>query len=245
MVANTVIELTGLFKTYKKPALFKTERSLVLDDLNLSVYEGEIFALLGLNGVGKTTVIKLMLGLLRPDAGQVRILGDSLSSETFRHIGYIPEIPYFPKNLSVQEVLHFYARLSGLSQTQVRQRLPAVLEVVQLNLQADKKVRDCSKGMLQRLSLAQSLLHNPSILIFDEPITGLDPLGLKAMRDIIVFLNKEGKTIVFSSHLINEVERIAHRAGILVKGKLQKVVYASAWQHQSLEDIFMQEQVQA
>jgi ABC-2 type transport system ATP-binding protein len=238
-----VIELKNLTKVYAKSHLGKVSKTLGIEDLNLEVRSGEIFGLLGLNGAGKTTTLKLILGLLFPTRGEISILGRKLPDpEIIRKVGFLPEVPYFPKHFTVEEMLRFYGRLSGLSGSDLDRRSEETLKLLKMWSRKDKRVRECSKGMLQRLSLAQSLIHDPEILILDEPITGLDPLGLSEMRELILGLNARGKTVLFSSHIIAEVEKIAHRAAILVNGRCAKVLESKEWSQTpgSLEKIFVQ-----
>lgn len=211
--------------------------------MNLEIFEGEIFGLIGPNGSGKTTTLKLILGLLFPTEGQITLLGRKLpDAQAVQKVGFLPEVPYFPKNFSVREVLYFYGRLSGIPLNLIKGRAEEVLELVRMTHRQDRRVGECSKGMLQRLSLAQALIHNPPFLIFDEPITGLDPVGLNEMREMILNLNKSGKTILFSSHIISEVERIANRAGILAGSELVRIVESDEWKGipGNLEKIFVE-----
>lgn len=236
------IALEGLTKVYRRSHLGRVRVSRGVQDISLSVRPGEVFGLLGLNGSGKTTTIKLLLGLLFPTAGKVEILGHPAGRlEAKKAIGYLPEVPYFYKYLSAREVLGFYGRLSGLRPPELGRRMEEVLGVVRMQDHAHRPMREYSKGMLQRIGLAQAMLHDPSLLIFDEPVTGLDPLGLREMRELLLSLNRSGKTIFFSSHSISEVERVCHRVGILVQGRLARLVEQKEWAREgnSLEDIFV------
>lgn len=212
-------------------------------DLSLEIRSGEIFGLLGLNGAGKTTTLKLILGLLFPTGGEISILGKKLPDlSVSRRIGFLPEVPYFPRHLTVDEILRFYGLLSEIPAGEMEKRTNEVLETVRMTAHRNKRVKECSKGMMQRLSLAQALIHDPDFLILDEPITGLDPLGLTEMRELILALNRKGKTILFSSHIISEVEKIAQRVGILADGRLVKVLDSKDWAQKpgTLERIFVQ-----
>jgi ABC-2 type transport system ATP-binding protein len=213
-----------------------------VDDLTLAVRPGEVFGLLGLNGSGKTTTIKLILGLLFPTEGAAAIFGSPAGSlAARRRIGYLPEVPYFYKYLTAREVLRFYGQLSGIPADKLADRIERVLGVVRMTAAAKRPMREFSKGMLQRVGLAQAMLHEPDLLVFDEPVTGLDPLGLREMRELLVSLNRAGKTIFFSSHSISEVERVCHRVGILVNGRLARVVDQGEWTQKDglLEEIFV------
>jgi ABC-2 type transport system ATP-binding protein len=240
--SSVAIELDGLTKIYRRSHLGRVKTSRGVDRIALSVKEGEVFGLLGLNGSGKTTTIKLMLGLLFPTAGRIRIFGSPAGSpDAKRAVGYLPEIPYFYKYLSGREVLRFYGRLSGIPENQLRARIEEVLSTVRMTTNAGRAMREYSKGMLQRITLAQAMLHDPRLMVLDEPVTGLDPLGLREMRELIHGLNQKGKTIFFSSHSISEVEKLCHRVGILVGGTLARVVDHSEWAGETgrLEEIFV------
>jgi ABC-2 type transport system ATP-binding protein len=222
------IKVTNLTKIYAKSHLGKVTRSLGVENLSLDIHQGEIFGLLGLNGSGKTTTIKLLLGLLRPNSGSISILGKTLpDTAVLSCIGYLPEVPYFYRYLTALEIIEFYGQLSGIQD--VRKRSTEVLEIVGLSSVANKKLAEFSKGMLQRIGLAQSLLHDPQILIYDEPVSGLDPLAMQEMRELLLKLKERGKTIFLSSHLISEVERICDRVAILVKGKLVRTMEQREW----------------
>ncbi len=241
--AQTLLKLSGLTKIYRRSHLGRTQLTVGTEDVSLEIARGEIFALLGLNGAGKTTTIKLILGLLKATRGEITFDGCKMpEQDAIRKTGYLPEIPYFPRTLSVSEILRFYGTLSSIPPHELDDRIAKVLETVKMTQNKDKKIRECSKGMLQRVSLAQVLIHDPEMLILDEPITGLDPLGLTEMRELILKLNAEGKTILFSSHMIAEVEKVAHRAGILVNGKLVRVMSADKWKDKpgELEKVFVQ-----
>lgn len=236
------IQLENLSKTYRRSHLGRVKTSLGVEGMTLSVREGEVFGLLGLNGSGKTTTIKLMLGLLFPSSGNIKIFGFPAGSpEAKRAVGFLPEIPYFYKFLSGREVLRFYGRLSGIPEAHLSSRIEEVLNVVRMTANAGRPMREYSKGMLQRITLAQAMLHDPRLMVLDEPVTGLDPLGLREMREIIHGLNQKGKTVFFSSHSISEVEKLCHRVGILVGGRLARVVDQSEWvgEHGRLEEIFV------
>lgn len=235
------IELKNLGKTYRRSHLGRVKTTLGLEGMTLTVKPGEVFGLLGLNGTGKTTTIKLILGLLFPTTGSASIFGATAGSpEAKRAIGYLPEIPYFYRYLSGREVLRFYGRLSALPEKEILPRIEEALATVRMTKNASRSMREYSKGMLQRIALAQAILHDPHLLIFDEPVTGLDPLGLREMRELIQALNGKGKTIFFSSHSISEVEKLCHRVGILVEGRLVRVVDQKEWVNGThLEEIFV------
>jgi ABC-2 type transport system ATP-binding protein len=236
------VELDELGKIYRRSHLGRVKTSLGVEGVTLSVRPGEVFGLLGLNGSGKTTTLKLVLGLLFPTAGRAKVFGaDAGSAEAKRVIGFLPEIPYLYKYLSGREVLRFFGRLSGIPENLLAARIEETLDAVRMTRNAHRAMREYSKGMLQRIGLAQSMLHNPRLMVLDEPVTGLDPLGLREMRELIQSLNRKGKTIFFSSHSISEVEKLCHRVGILVNGRLARIVDQSEWgnEHGRLEEIFV------
>jgi ABC-2 type transport system ATP-binding protein len=242
------IQLENLGKIYRRSHLGRVKTFLGLEGMTLSVKPGEVFGLLGLNGTGKTTTIKLILGLLFPTTGSATVFGAAAASpEAKRAIGYLPEIPYFYRTLSGREVLRFYGRLSGLPERELSARIEEVLSTMKMTKNAHRAMREYSKGMLQRIALSQAMLHDPKLLVFDEPVTGLDPLGLREMRELIQAMNRKGKTIFFSSHSISEVEKLCHRVGILVEGRLVRVVEQAEWSAggSHLEDIFVSTVTQA
>lgn len=196
---------------------------LALKNLNLTIHSGEIFGYLGPNGSGKTTTIKLLLGLIFPTSGSIEILGnkDIGSAEVRRQIGYLPEGAYYPDFLKGEEVLSFYGHLYGLRGADLRKRINETLEIVGMTRARKRLIRGYSKGMRQRIGLAQALLSDPQILILDEPTTGLDPIARKEIRDILANLRDQGKTLLISSHELLEVELISDRVGILFEGVLQ------------------------
>jgi ABC-2 type transport system ATP-binding protein len=236
------IEIKKLTKIYIKKRLIRNKKFLAVDNLSFDVAEGEIFGFLGPNGSGKTTTIKTLLGLLHPSAGECFILGEKVPSlAALSKIGYLPEIPYLYKYLTAKEILSLYGSVSGISENVLKNRIDKVLEIVKLKTEKDTRLGEFSKGMLQRVGVAQAIIHQPQLLILDEPFTGLDPIGLKDMRDIILSLKKEGKTVFFSSHIISEAEKICSRVAIIHKGKLLRIVKIAEIKPGSLENIFIDE----
>ena len=222
------IELRDITKVYCKKNLFSTSRTTGVEGLNLTVGQGELFGLLGLNGSGKTTTIKLILNLLKPTQGSVSVMGGAPSAAaTLRQVGYLPESPYFYRYLTAREILTLYGTLSHIPN--IRAAVERILDRVGLAAVHDKKLGEFSKGMLQRIGIAQTLLHDPAILIYDEPVSGLDPLAMQEMRALLLDLKRQGKTIFLSSHLISEVEKICDRVAILAKGKLVRVMDQGQW----------------
>jgi ABC-2 type transport system ATP-binding protein len=216
------IEIDGLCKDFRVG--FWRRRTRVLQSLTLTVQRGEIFGYLGPNGAGKTTTLKLLTGLILPTAGTARLLGRDLTYVGAReHIGFLPEQPYFYDYLTGREFLDLCGRLFGLRAPARRERTTRLLHEVELEAAADRQLRKYSKGMLQRLGLAQALINDPSLVILDEPMSGLDPLGRRTMRDAILRLKAEGKTVFFSTHILPDVEAVCDRVAILVGGRIRDV----------------------
>lgn len=234
---NVVITVKNLTKIYKKHKFIGIKQIVGVESLSFEVYNNEIFGLLGLNGSGKTTTIKLILGLLHPDEGEIYFKNQKLPDWRInRDVGYLPEMVSFNRRFSAYELLKFYSQLSG---GVTEERIKEVLDFVGLTENMNRKIAEFSKGMLQRLGIAQAIVHNPSLLIFDEPTSGLDPLGIKEIRDFILKLKSQGKTIFFSSHLISELEKVCDRVAIIHKGKIVRIVNNTEWQKVPLEEIFV------
>ena len=192
-----------------------------LAGVSICVAQGEIYGLLGRNGAGKTTLVKTLLDIVRPTTGEARILGrSSRSASTRKPVGYLPEDHRFPDYRTGDGLLHYYAGLSGMSAAQCAVRVPHLLKLTGLVDAAHRKIRTYSKGMKQRLGLAQALVHDPQVIFLDEPTDGVDPVGRAQIRDVLMTLKRDGKTIFLNSHLLSEVERICDRIGIMEKGKL-------------------------
>jgi ABC-2 type transport system ATP-binding protein len=221
--SETVIELTQLTKDYETGFLRKN-RVRALDHLSLEVRRGEIFGFLGPNGAGKTTTLKLLMRLIYPTNGAARILGRSINDvETHSRIGYLPENPYFYDYLSGRELLNYTAALFGIPSDVAVKRGRVLLELVGLDsLRANRQLRKYSKGMLQRIGIAQALVNDPEVVFLDEPMSGLDPIGRREVRDLLLSLREQGKTVFFSSHILSDVEALCDRAAILSRGKLHR-----------------------
>ncbi len=219
---TAAIEADKLTKTYEA-GWFSGQDVHALSDVTFRVESGEIFGYLGPNGSGKTTTIKMLLGLIFPSSGTMKIMGrsDIGSPEVRRRIGYLPEGAYYPEFLKGEEILRYYGKLYGLSGRDLEDRINRVLGIVRMEYARTRLLRGYSKGMRQRIGLAQALLADPDLLILDEPTTGLDPLARKEMRDILAALRDEGKSLLISSHELSEVELISNRVAILYRGKLQ------------------------
>ena len=212
------VRTSGLAKNFRLH--WNRRRVVALEPLDMVVGRGEVFGLLGPNGSGKTTTMKMLLGLLRPDAGKAEIFGERAGSMSARRrCGFLPENPYFPGFLSGREVLRYYGRLVDLEGRALEGRIDQLLELVQLCAAAGRPLKTYSKGMLQRIGLAQALLHDPDLLLLDEPTAGVDPAGSRQIRDLILTLKKRGKTVIFSSHLLEQVEEVSDRVLILNRGR--------------------------
>src|SRR3954453_6721891 len=197
---------------------------LALDRLTLAVEPGEVFGFLGPNGAGKTTTLKLLMRLVFPTAGRAELLGKPLGDVTVRRrIGYLPEHPYFYDYLTAEELLSYFAGLFGYDGAERRRRVARLLDEVGIGAERRLQLRKFSKGMLQRLGIAQALVNDPELVISDEPMSGLDPLGRKEIRDLIVELKHEGKTVLFSTHILSDVELVCDRVAMIVGGRMRDV----------------------
>jgi ABC-2 type transport system ATP-binding protein len=192
-----------------------------LDRLSIEVAHGDVFGFLGPNGAGKTTTLKLLMQLVFPTSGDAEILGRPVGDVSVRHrIGYLPENPYFYDHLTAEELLGYYARLFRMAPAERRQRVTAVLDRLGIGAERRLQLRKFSKGMLQRVGLAQALLNEPDVIVLDEPMSGLDPLGRRDVRALILDLRDQGKTVFFSSHILSDAEALCSRVAILAKGQL-------------------------
>jgi len=235
------VEISNLSKTYVS-GVFKKTHIQALQDVSLTVAEREIFGLLGPNGAGKTTLVKILLGIVHPTAGSATLLGESYTSVQMRkRIGYLPENHRYPSFLSAHDTLLHFGRLQGISHEALLQRTDSLLDTVGLKDWKKVKIKRFSKGMLQRLGLAQALLSDPEILFLDEPTDGVDPVGRKEIRDILKDLRSQGKTIFLNSHMLSEVEEISDRVSILNKGEVLKTGTIKEITAQSGHEIELQE----
>jgi ABC-2 type transport system ATP-binding protein len=216
---DPAISIRNLTKIYPIP--LKRERVTAVDDLTLTVEPGQVYGLLGPNGSGKSTTMKILLGLVPATRGQTQIFGrDSSRVESREEVGYLPENPYFYKYLTGEETLLFYGKLCGLRGAALRERTRELLRLVGLEGAADRRLGGYSKGMLQRIGLAQALVQEPRLLVLDEPTAGVDPAGSRDIRDLILQCKARGITVLLCSHLLGQVQEICDRVGILNKGKL-------------------------
>jgi len=222
-MTEAAIQIENLTKDYPHGFLhLKTKRSL--EGLTMRIEDGEVFGFLGPNGAGKSTTIKLLVGLIFPTAGTATILGKPISDiGMHQDIGYLPEQPYFYDYLTAAELLDYFARFHNLKTADRRERVARMLKKVGLETARKIQLRKYSKGMLQRVGLAQAILHDPRVVILDEPMSGLDPLGRREVRDIILELKKEGRTVLFSTHILSDAEMLCDRVGVIAGGKLRGV----------------------
>jgi len=220
---SPAIEIENLSKEYPFGFL-NLKKKTSLEGLNMQVETGEVFGFIGPNGAGKSTTIKLLMGLIFPTAGSARILGKPINDvEMHRDIGYLPEQPYFYDYLTAVELLDYFARFHELTPADRKERIGRMLKKVGLETAGKIQLRKYSKGMLQRVGLAQAILHDPKVVILDEPMSGLDPVGRREVRDIILELKREGKTVMFSTHILPDAETLCDRVGVIVGGKLRGV----------------------
>lgn len=213
------VAVTGLTKVF--PVSFRRQSIVALRELDLQVKPGEVYGLLGPNGSGKSTTLKIVLGLVSPTRGQTEIFGrNSRLVESREAVGFLPENPYFCKFLTGTETLRFFGQLCGLSGASLKKRVDEMLELVGLTDARDRRLRGYSKGMLQRIGLAQALINEPRLVVLDEPTAGVDPAGSRQIRDLIVDLRRRGTTVLLSSHLLAQVQEVCDRVGILADGVL-------------------------
>jgi len=232
---NTVIHTEHLGKIFKRAL---KQKFIALKDLSLDIERGEVFGFLGPNGAGKTTTIKILVNLIFPTSGNAWILNKPCSDPKSRkHIGYLPEMSSLFDFLTFEEILHFAGRTQGMNKADIRKRTDELAETLDMVGTKKVRIRKFSKGMQQRTGLAYALIGNPDVLILDEPMSGLDPIGRKDFVDLINRLKGEGKTIFFSSHVLSDIENVCDRVGILVKGQLKKVGKISEMLHASSDDV--------
>lgn len=218
-MTDTAVAVSGLTKIFPIP--FHRQSIVAVRDLDLRVNAGEVYGLLGPNGSGKSTTLKIILGLVSPTRGRTEIFGrDSSLVESREAVGFLPENPYFYKYLTGEETLRFFGKLCGLGSTRLKKRIDELLELVGLSNARNRRLNAYSKGMLQRIGLAQALINEPRLLVLDEPTAGVDPAGSRDIRNLIVDLKRRGVTVLFSSHLLAQAQEICDRVGILANGRL-------------------------
>jgi ABC-2 type transport system ATP-binding protein len=217
-MTKSAVAVHGLTKVFPVP-FHPTRRVVAVKDLSLRIEPGEVYGLLGPNGSGKSTTLKIILGLVSPTRGRTEIFGrDSRLVESREAVGFLPENPYFYKYLSGAETLRFFGRLCGMKGATLKNRVNELLDLVGLNKARDRRLGTYSKGMLQRIGLAQALIHDPRLVVLDEPTAGVDPAGSREIRDLIMDLKHRGITVLLSSHLLAQAQEICDRIGILADG---------------------------
>ena len=221
-MADTVLAVENLTKEYRTS--FRRKRVRAVEGATFAVERGEIFGFVGPNGAGKTTTIRTLMGLIRPSSGRCVIFGEKVPARAARaRLGFLPEAPYFYDYLTPRELLDLSGRLFGVEAATRRQRGDDLLARVGLSAAADRPLRKFSKGMLQRAGLAQALVNDPELVVLDEPMSGLDPIGRKEVRDLILWLRDAGKTVFFSTHILPDVEAICDRVAIIAQGRIQEI----------------------
>jgi len=237
------VKIQNLGKIYRGYRGFlKRRKVLALKNLTLAIKKGEIFGMLGLNAAGKTTLLKILLGFVRPTWGKFEIMGkNKINSELKRKLGYLPEEPKLYEFFNAEEFLLFCSKLFGLNRHERISRINHLLEILQIKQVAKTRIAELSKGTNQRLAIASCLINDPEIIFLDEPLSGLDPVGRKTVKEVILNLKKRGKTVFFSSHILTEVEQICDRIGILHQGELLCVekIESVTQGFSSLEDFFL------
>ena len=215
------VKIENLTKTFPVP--FRKEKVVAVDNLSLSVKQGEVYGLIGPNGSGKSTTMKVLLGLISATSGNSSVFGMSSTATASRgSVGFLPENPYFYKYLTGAETIAFYGKLCGINRKEIKERTKELLKLVELEGARDRRLAGYSKGMLQRIGLAQALVGRPKLVVLDEPTAGVDPAGSRKIRDLIMQLKEQGITVILSSHLLEQVQEVCDRVGIIFEGKLVK-----------------------
>jgi len=219
-MSSAVVSVDGLTKEFRSGFGLRSKR--VLRGVSFQVAEGEIFGFVGPNGAGKTTTLKILMGLIRASGGRARVLGHDVRETDYRRqVGFLPEAPYFYDYLTGREFLRFYARVCGVARPDRAARVETLLDWVGLGHAGGARLRNYSKGMLQRVGIAQALVHDPRVVFLDEPMSGLDPIGRKEIRDLIRRLQAEGKTVFMNTHILSDVEMLCDRVAIIVQGEIR------------------------
>ncbi|BDU49567.1 ABC transporter ATP-binding protein [Haliovirga abyssi] len=224
-----IIEIKNISKNYKEIDIFKRlkghKSKIGINNISLNVKEGEIFSIIGLNGSGKTTLMKCMLGLLKPDFGEIKVFGKSkLKRKDYYNIGYLPEISYYPKEVRLKDLINYYAELYNMDRLNRNKIIDEIFEILKLKGREKDKLENFSKGMVQKVGIAQAIMNEPKLLFLDEPMSGLDPLGRKLVMDIIKKMKSKGTTIILNTHILSDVEKLSDRIVILDSGELKSVV---------------------
>ncbi|MFH1538547.1 MAG: ABC transporter ATP-binding protein [bacterium] len=237
------IEIKGLTKTYRRG--LGQPRIKAVDNLELEVRAGEIFGFLGPNGAGKTSTIKMLMGFIFPTSGDASILGRPLGDvDVRRRVGYLQENPVFHGFLTGRQALEFYAGLNGIPKKAAREKIPHLQKTLRLREELTLPLRKCSRGMAQKIGLAQSMINGPELFVLDEPMSGLDPIGQRDFRKAILALKEEGRTVFFSSHIMADVEMVCDRVGILIGGRITRVIDVKEHREKEgtpLEEVFIGE----
>jgi ABC-2 type transport system ATP-binding protein len=225
-------------KQYKTGFSRKTVDAV--SELSLGIESGEILGVVGPNGAGKSTLLKMLMGFIRPTSGDISVLGKSPTDQKAKQdIGYLPENPYYYDHLSAKELMDFSAKVSGMHRKKANSRIDHLLQVMSLDHARNRKLRGYSKGMTQRAGICFAIVHDPRLIILDEPMSGLDPIGRKDVVDLVLDLKRQGKTILFCSHILNDVERLCDRMAIMNNGRLLRVMNKTELSGKNLETIFL------
>jgi len=218
-MSTPAVQIENISKFFPVP--LRRQRVQAVKNLSLVVEPGQVYGLLGPNGCGKSTTLKILLGLVTPNSGRALVFGkDSREYRSRRDVGFLPENPYFHKFLTAAELLSFHGKICGLSGKKLTARIDELIDLVGLRDARDRRVGGFSKGMLQRIGLAQALVHDPGLIVLDEPTAGVDPAGSHQIRDLILDLKKRGKTVLLTSHLLEQVQEICDRVGIMARGEM-------------------------
>lgn len=221
-MSDLAVEVKNMTKVFSR-GLKKSDYVVAVDNLSFDIKPGEVYGLIGPNGSGKSTTMKVVLGLMSPTKGDVKVFGyDSGDIRARNEIGFLPENPYFYKHLTGKETLKFYGKLCGFRGRELQDRIAELLELVDLESAANRRLGGYSKGMLQRIGLAQALIQRPRLVILDEPTAGVDPLGSRQIRDLILKLKDDGITVFLCSHLLEQVQEICDRVGIIFEGRMRR-----------------------
>jgi len=232
---RNIIEVRNLKKEYKITDIFKRlkgdKKKVGVSDVSFDVKEGEIFSIIGLNGAGKTTIMKSILGLLKLESGTIRVFSKKkLSRKDYYKIGYLPEISYYPKEVKLMDLMQYYAELYNIDKVYRKKIIEEIFEIMDLKGRENDRLENFSKGMLQKVGLAQAVLNEPKLLFLDEPMSGLDPLARRMVMDLILRLKKKGTTIILNTHILSDVEKLSDRIAFLDKGEMKTIIDFNSYQ---------------